>query len=591
MTVSRFLSLKPIKWVVIPGLLLLFWLTTTLILINADPGLTILVQKGSKDNFKVLSHNELLAGNKVKAEFKAKYNNLGIIAARFQNFNRISDDYVVFRLKEKGKKSWYYENKYLVDQFQPDKLFTFGFPIIEDSINKTYQFEIESIKGSTGNAVAISPNEPIFISKYEYTKQFLLKYKKTVPVFLHNKIINQFSNIDFVINFLISSIPLLAYFFRQLFFDKYFSHKYLLVLFPILLMLIESLYIENIFNRIILVILMTWIVTIIFYKLESRISFLFALLFLSYGAILILFNSTKTAERLSLWAYWFLVIGAFQQVWELKTKPEKLLSIEDFIHNIYLDRVLMFFGLKKNHKNEITFKKLFQQLFIPGVRFIQKKIIILIKLIIIIQKIIKIFFIKIKKFFTLKSHSRKGYIFWFSKILALALLSLLIINHLAFPKYYKIKTDLFLTKSGINKTKFVISAVEPFFVHHGDKIIIQGRGYNQKVNKFAQLMSNYGKEDYSYASDSKIIFTVPLKWKTGTVKIWLEKYENDSGIDKILKSNIVTINILPRLGPLSYDDVSYFSQIKYLNAETKKLNEFRNYKFGKWIIAYLLRLL
>lgn len=101
------------------------------------------------------SNNELLAGQKVTGQFKASQDNLGIILIRFDTFNRINNDTVVFRIKFADQDSWFYQSDYLVDQFQHRAYFTFGFPIISDSKNKLFAWEIESKKGQIGDGVRV----------------------------------------------------------------------------------------------------------------------------------------------------------------------------------------------------------------------------------------------------------------------------------------------------------------------------------------------------------------------------------------------------------------------------------------------------
>ena len=77
-------------------------------------------------------------------------------------------DVVTFRIKEEGAEKWFYENNYNANQFQPDEYFTFGFQTIKDSKDKVYVFEVESLAGTTGNGIGLSPKKPqaAVVSKY-----------------------------------------------------------------------------------------------------------------------------------------------------------------------------------------------------------------------------------------------------------------------------------------------------------------------------------------------------------------------------------------------------------------------------------------
>lgn len=165
------------------------------------------------DEFRNINNKELLKGEKIAGEFEAKNNNLGIISILFNTHNRINDDYLQFKIKEKGDTQWYYDNKYKVDQFQNNQYFPFGFPEINSSKGKTYQIVIESLNGVNGNSVQAVINKP-FLSKYSFPKTYLLQNKKEIPMFIFNKIVSFFGHISlnvylFVLLFYLLTIYLL----------------------------------------------------------------------------------------------------------------------------------------------------------------------------------------------------------------------------------------------------------------------------------------------------------------------------------------------------------------------------------------------
>ncbi|MDD4937787.1 MAG: hypothetical protein PHX34_02100 [Candidatus Shapirobacteria bacterium] len=150
-----------------------------------DYGSTVVVET---NYFFDKEDKELLKGDKIVGEFKARNNNLGIIAVNFNTHNIINDDYLQFSIKEKGKNEWYYSNKYKVDQFQNKKYFPFGFPELIDSKGKIYQIEIESLNGIEGNSVKVMVDGIPFLSKYGFSKTYLLQNKREIPVFMFTKI-------------------------------------------------------------------------------------------------------------------------------------------------------------------------------------------------------------------------------------------------------------------------------------------------------------------------------------------------------------------------------------------------------------------
>ena len=130
---------------------------------------TILTREYSRNSLTVIPQGEIYQDSKIIGEFISTDNNMGIVGFRFWTFYRLNDDYLIFRIRDKNSKEWYYQNKYKADQFQPNQYFTFGFPIILDSKGKTYVFEIESSQGRPGVAVGVSEVNPTFIIKYKYS--------------------------------------------------------------------------------------------------------------------------------------------------------------------------------------------------------------------------------------------------------------------------------------------------------------------------------------------------------------------------------------------------------------------------------------
>lgn len=116
----------------------------------------------------------LIKGDKLFGEFRAHNSDMGIVSVRFNTFERSVEDKVVFRLKEKESKAWYYQHTYDTNQFQSDQLFPFGFPPILNSRHRIYQIELESISGEKGDAVALSSVSPSVVAVYQLSPRMML---------------------------------------------------------------------------------------------------------------------------------------------------------------------------------------------------------------------------------------------------------------------------------------------------------------------------------------------------------------------------------------------------------------------------------
>lgn len=279
-------------------IIFLFTLGVLLSLLTYSEKFSILFFSYNKNNYLNLQTTELLKGQKIIGEFIAKENNLGIVAVRFNTYGRINKDSVIFSIKQKNENSWYYQNKYKVDQFQPDDFFTFGLPVINDSKGKTYQFEIESISGKIGDAIAVSIAEPIFLTKYQFSDA---KYS---PSYILKKIVNSFTSREFILHSIVYFLPL--YFLIILLFlnVKFFTKYYSLLIINFLVIVFDILNIINAHDNgaIVFFILGTQIILFKYYSVESKILFFIVLLFILVVPFLLFLNNPIIAERLVIWS-------------------------------------------------------------------------------------------------------------------------------------------------------------------------------------------------------------------------------------------------------------------------------------------------
>jgi hypothetical protein len=305
----------------------------------------------NKDSFISLKTDDLLAKQKVSARFKAVADNLGIVSVRFKTQSRINNDEVIFKLKEENERDWYYEHSYRVDQFQDDDYFTFGLPVISNSENKIYYFEIESIGGKKGDAVSISETSPIFVVQYQFTKQQLLTNKMMIPDFLIKKMLYSFSDINFVIAAFIYALPFVFYIIWAFYFNKYLPSvqiRYLIAKYETyvapnnytLLFIYVFVFILSIFfkSKIILteqvVLILFWVALIRVYRLHSSITFFLSLVSLSVCSISLIFNSEAIAENAAIWAYLFLLVGVIQGIYGLYERMQPSRAMRLYLRNL-----------------------------------------------------------------------------------------------------------------------------------------------------------------------------------------------------------------------------------------------------------------
>lgn len=343
---KRFNKNKFIKLALIPlGLAFLWLVLTVYYIITFDTSLTVLSFSHGRESFNNINYNKLLKGDKVSGEFTAAENNLGIVSIKFQTFIRppyADEDHLIFRLKEKGAKNWYYENTYRDGLVYDVPIFPFGFPKIANSQGKTYQFEIESLSGNAENSVALSDRDQILFSKYQMSKSVLLHDKKELAIFTAKKFINAFSTTDVRFSSFIYLLPFLFYLLWISPFGKKYMNPLFLKLknffFPVnafkylpkyylnwimVIIVVFDIFVVQLNNDIVyLVMIGLWIGTFRAYKLDSKTTFIFALILLLIPPIFLAFRDEPTAEKAAIWAYMFLVAGTIQAMLELKSVRE-----------------------------------------------------------------------------------------------------------------------------------------------------------------------------------------------------------------------------------------------------------------------------
>jgi hypothetical protein len=288
---------------------------------------------------------ELLKGNLVSGTFRSKYTNLGIISLRFYNQDRDSKDTLVFRLKEEGQDKWYYEAMYETDQFLPHKHFPFGFPVIANSNDRNYEFQIESLRGATGSGILVDYQTlSVFIAKSFYPKADLLSDRRLLTYFLTNKISNIFGDTEIRLNIFFFFLPLLLYLVFLL--TEGLSYQYL-TLFALSFSFYDVFWLTKSYDFLFLSLLFFWGLIVRRFRFESRVVAVFALGFLVLTPVMLIFDYQAHAEKTAVWAYLFLCITVAQQVYELKKKTINLFSLNSFIYKFSQFKVSGDFWMRK----------------------------------------------------------------------------------------------------------------------------------------------------------------------------------------------------------------------------------------------------
>lgn len=158
------------------------------------------VQKERSINFTTITRREFwskqipqnkkffIQGKKIEETFIAQSNNLGIIEIPFNTNNKSINEKIVFRLKEVGEKKWYFQATYDARQVQNDIPFPFGFPVINNSKNKHYIFQLEPLVVISGDFLSLSDTSNFFLTKYKYSRLELIRNPNSMFEFIVTKI-------------------------------------------------------------------------------------------------------------------------------------------------------------------------------------------------------------------------------------------------------------------------------------------------------------------------------------------------------------------------------------------------------------------
>jgi hypothetical protein len=292
----------------ITAISILFWIVSSLIFINKG-SFTVVTYQTKNTQSKYVSA-DLYKNNVFRGEFKSKDNNLGLITfvmEPYKNTRIKKKDVITFRFKEKSKSKWDFQREYRIGLFDSQSHFSFGFPIISDSNDKEYQFELSSTAIDKKNYVKIKSTEN-FITGYQYPKSEIVSGNLNTVHFLFNKTVGSFSDPEFVIRSIKYLMPFI--FFQIIFLvQKSFNSKRSYLRLP------EQ---ENISNF--LELFISKFVISLKYKFNSRNIFLLGFMLTMLWICIIPFGFKRIQNLLNLLVYILLLVGCVKLVLEERNK-------------------------------------------------------------------------------------------------------------------------------------------------------------------------------------------------------------------------------------------------------------------------------
>ena len=317
------------RFIFTPILLLFIWIAVTLYLtLNSDISFTVLSKLHKLNIFKPSTTEDMLSSKVISGEFNAFENNLGMIAIRFNTHNRSAKNIITFRIKEKGNNNWYFETRINTDQIVDQEIFPFGFPIITNSKNRLYQFQIMILQKGKNNSIALSRNQPVFISRYQFDKNILKKNPLSLAYFSLRKsqaALEDKNRFYLSLSFL---TPLIVYILWQILLKRFIGQRLFKITNPdlvpfnnlsviifLIFLGVNILFIKSLVYPIDLIFSFLWLFIMRFYKITPRFSLLIASIFFLISVILTQINISGYVDKIAFFGGVFLLLGSFQ-LWQ-----------------------------------------------------------------------------------------------------------------------------------------------------------------------------------------------------------------------------------------------------------------------------------
>jgi hypothetical protein len=475
----------------------------------------------------------------INNQVHATYPNLGSIIMHFERPATESGSFI-FQLQEKNTQTIYYKGRYSLSDIYHLSTYPFGFKPIINSKNKTYIIDIQT------SELSIKKGGIVYELVYSFDREQILR-GEYVFQFVRGKLFQYWNGLINSHNIIFFISPSLFY---LLFSIIHFSlkenlkkielfrqtiellHPSFLVLF--LYILYDILFIPKTNDFVVSAVCAMWILLIYSYRFSSQKSFILTLFFMSLCPLLLISNMQQVAEKTAVWAYVFMTVGAIHAFAGTKkygskgiiNLVEKIYKLSDYI--VILDSQLMF------RCKKIFFKK---------------------------QKPIPVK-MNARDFMLYILRKIKEYIFFMFYILIFTIIVL---------SFVTVYTKVMGMRDRELKNP-IIKAIEPTLVYPATKVILFGNCFGSKIDGRYRLMRNGEELRVDYWEDHKIIFTIPLGWKTGFMNVWVERPVQWNGETIIEKTKEQQIKLLPVTSWSAPDDDLYFEQMKKWKKETREIN-------------------
>lgn len=526
-TVLRFIYIVFLLFILGISLTFIYSFTT-------DPGLGI--TSDANDSYK-LTNVFLNLHRDIVGEIHTTNNYFGIIDIRFQKNENYSGS-ILFRIREKGKTKWYYLAKFRALDFRNSDPYSFGFSPIANSQNKTYEFQFIRLSGSV--PIRIIKENKSLIPKYLFTIDALRNTPYKIPLFVINKAKQYESSHSFFNHFFVFLVPLYMYFLwavfnklikKSVFFIELQKLNHPLVLIFYFLTMISSVSSTSLTDLAVLQYMLFWLICVVTFSLSERESFFSALLFLIVTPVLMIGEFDQIAQNTAVWAYMFMVFGTIHAF----IKQRSIFS-ENILTTSIFSIPLAIIKLSGDILNTI-----------PKILLISS------------QRVLDYVIIQAPK------TSRQ-------------LIIMIVRTSLATLIFLVIFSIGYLTVRGISRYNQrlsynpIVYKIEPKIAYHATKVIIRGKPFGWNPVEPGHVLVNNKPVAIDLWTSDKIIFTVPLDWKPGILKLQVVRNIGWMGKKEKAYGNTVMLKLLPIGSTITKEDDEYFKEIQNISKEARELN-------------------
>lgn len=307
--------------------------------------------------------------------------------------------------------------------------------------------------------------------------------------------------------------------------------------------------IKDTYDLIIFIFVPLWILTLIGYRSDERISFVFALFFLVLTIFFKIVKETRIAENTAVWSYMFLFTGVLHTLLELKIQRKNIQQITEELKRYIGSRIISSIIL-----------------------FLRKMYYLSIRL---IQLTIKAINICTHFIFDFNPKNVIDHLFNISKLMVvITVLTVIVI--FSYQKIVQIRQEVEQRKQDFVRLSLnpLVTKVQPQLTYRSTKVIIYGKrfGWGESEKIFTTQNEEVRTDLWT---DEKIVFTVPLHWPTGQMYFHIEKPAVWDGETVMAQSNVFSIKIIPTTQNFTPEDDLFFEQLKTLEPEVRIINGYK----------------